>query len=76
MESVAGYLSLVKTVNSLPANKIHLPAAIRRISYLKSVKFTFLLSVKVFHGLQKESKLYVQQVNPLQTPLFPVFVLR
>lgn len=28
MESVAGYLSLVKTGNSLPANKIHLPAAI------------------------------------------------
>lgn len=38
MESVSGYLSLVKTVNSLPVNKIHLPAAIRRISYSKSVK--------------------------------------
>lgn len=37
MESVSGYLSLVKTVNSLPVNKIHLPAAIRRISYSKSV---------------------------------------
>lgn len=37
MESVAGYLSLVKTVNSLPANKIQLPAAVRRISYSKSV---------------------------------------
>lgn len=35
-----------------------------------------LLSVKVFHGLQKDNKQYVQQVNPLQTSFFPVFVLR